>query len=228
MNKIYKSAITAGFVVTFLMPISVSALSSSSTTETKTTESTQTKVASTQELRIRTGTTVEDRVKADKAKLKAQLTEIEKTRIKNKCKASQNLVKAQATRAANFEQSRKKVYQGIIDRLENLAVKLDAANKTDLASKVRTEKTALSTKADAVYAGLQDYKLTLEDLAASDCVADPTAFKAVLEAARVARDNIKLKTKDFRDYYSQTTVKVLGEVKQALGTTSDTKKEGAN
>lgn len=216
MKKVsYKVSLLA-LLASLVIPSTVMAMSGSD------------KVATIAENRQRTGTTLEDRLKADKAKLKVQLSEADKAKTKNKCKAAQNLVKAQATKAANFEASRKKVYDGVLDRLEKLAVKLEAAGNSDQAAKVRAEKIALSAKADAVYAALQDYKQVLDDLAGNDCTADPTAFKAALEASRAARDAVKSKTKDFRDYYTQTTVKILAEVKKALGTSTETKTEGAN
>jgi hypothetical protein len=75
MKKVsYKVSLLA-LLASLVIPSTVMAMSGSD------------KVATIAENRQRTGTTLEDRLKADKAKLKVQLSEADKAKTKNKCKA---------------------------------------------------------------------------------------------------------------------------------------------
>ncbi len=183
----------------------------------------QTTDASVKENRKRKQSTLEERVASDKKTFNKSLSSADQTKTKNKCKAAQNKIAAYQKQVVNYEESRRNVYQKIIDRLESLASKLDAVGKTTDAATVKSQKAEMQNRADVVYAAIQDYAQALSDLSSVDCSADPTAFQAVLEASRTARQTVQSKAKELREYYSGTVTKVLSDIKSGLAKSADQK-----
>jgi chromosome segregation ATPase len=158
--------------------------------------------------------------------LKVKPTTAEVARLKLKCVAGQTKVKALETRVDNGITTRIEAYNNLTDRLEKLTTKLKAAN-VDIA-KLEEETTELKTKISTFEADLAKYKVTLQDLRALGCQADPTGFKAALEAARSARATVAADAAIIRAYVKDPIKVTLADLKTNLdkNTTDDKSKEG--
>ncbi len=152
-----------------------------------------------------------DRLKARVAELKIKLTLAEQTKIKAKCVAAQANVKTLESRVDAGLPTRGKAYAELLDHLDKLIVKLKAAN-VDTAE-LEKERAALKGKIDTFSSDLAKYKLALDDLKVLGCVADPSAFKATLEAARTSRATVASDAAAIRSYVNDTVKPTLKTLK---------------
>jgi chromosome segregation ATPase len=123
-------------------------------------------------------------------------------RLKLRCSAAQGKVHSLSGRIKGIETSRNEVYKNITDQLASLQTRLQQKDidTTELQANIAT----LRTKIDGYKTDLTTYKQRVSDVAALDCKADPSAFKAALEAARAARLKVASDIKDIHDYLTGT------------------------
>lgn len=160
-------------------------------------------------------TTLQERLQERKDALKTRLTAVQEARLKARCKTSQGAaIKSLAGRVKGLETSRHEVYENLVNRLEKASDKLEAKglDVATLNSQIDTLKSKIST----FEADLATYKQALSDLQEMDCVADPTAFQASLEAARTARAKVAQDAADIKTYATDTIKPTLVSLRTQL------------
>jgi len=170
---------------------------------------------------------LETRIEKHKSELKTKLSTAKQNSIKSKCKASQGKVSSISGRIKGLETSRTQVYKNLTTRLTTLSQKLKdkGVDTTDL----NAQKAELSKKVDTFKTDRTDYKQAVSDLEKLDCVSDPTAFQASLEAARTARAKVADDAKAVRAYLNDTIKPTLKTIRQTLEATTKTEdNEGTN
>lgn len=174
--------------------------SSSSTTDGPLTEQQKTELAK--------------RLSDRKTELKTKLTVAETAKIKGKCTTSQGVISSLGQRIKGIETSRTEVYNNVIDNLTKLSTKLKAKNIDT--TTLDTEITTLKAKVATFNTDLTAYKQAVTDLKNMDCVTDPTAFKASLEAARTAREKVSKDAADIRTYLKDTVKVTLKDLRSQV------------
>ncbi len=159
------------------------------------------------------------RLEERKAALKTKLTNAEQLRLKSKCKASQGNLSSLKGRINGIETSRTNVYRELVERLTKLSGKLKekGADTSQLDSQI----SELKTKIDSFNSDLASYKEAVSDLAAMDCVQDPTAFKASLDTARTARQKVSDDAAAIKAYVKDTIKPTLQQLRASLEKTED-------
>lgn len=163
------------------------------------------------------------------AELKTKPTAAETARLKLKCVGGQAKVKALEARVDNGITARSEAYNNLVDRLGKLTDKLKAAGVDT--TKLETETTELQTKITTFQTDLAKYKIALTDLQGLGCQADPTGFKAALEAARSARATVAADAVAIRAYVKDPIKVTLAEIKSSFAEDSETStdnKQGGN
>ena len=160
-----------------------------------------------------------DRIKAYGTELKIKLTAADIARLKTKCVAAQGLVKALDTRVDNGITARSKAYDELLSNIDGLIVKLKAAkvSTTDL----EAQRVVLKTKIDTFKTDLAKYKVALSDTHGLGCLADPSGFKASLEAARTARTTVATDALAIRTYVKETIKVTLKTIRENLAKTTN-------
>lgn len=161
-------------------------------------------------------TKTEERIKQRVTDLNVKLNSTEERRVKDRCKNAQTAVKTLSNRVKGTETSRNEIYQNLRDRLDNLVTKLNTQN-VDTAA-LTQQITVLEQKITTFKTDLASYKQALSDLENMDCQADPTGFKASLEAARKQRENLNNLIKDIRTYVQDTIKPTLQTIRDQLNT----------
>jgi hypothetical protein len=164
------------------------------------------------------------RIQSHITALKIRLTTAEAARLKLRCVAGQAKVKLLDTQVNNGITARLEAYNNVADRLDTLSAKLKAA-KVDT-TKLAAEQTELANKIATFQADLATYKLDLEDLQGLGCQADPTGFKAALEAARSARATVAADAAAIRAYVKDPIKVTLTEIKTTLDKSNATSQGG--
>lgn len=168
-----------------------------------------------------------ERIDKRKADLKITLNAAKQARLKSRCKASQGKLQSIQGRIKGLETSRTQVHANTLQRLTKLSEKL-AAQGIDV-SGLESQITEISLLVEAFNADVVVYKEAVVDLATMDCVADPTAFQASLEAARTARTKASESSKAIRTYLKDTIRPTLTEIKKQLPGNEQTEaSEGTN
>jgi chromosome segregation ATPase len=160
------------------------------------------------------------RLEKRKAELKTSINAAKQARIKSRCKASQGKLSSISGRIKGLETSRSQVYKNLINRLDNLSDKL-AAKGADVAT-LDEQITQLETLIETFNTDLAAYKQAVADLADMDCVADPTAFQASLDAARTARAKTHESAKAVRSYLTGTIKPTLKDIRAQLEPAEET------
>jgi len=159
------------------------------------------------------------RVESYKKTLKETLTAAVKTRITERCVASQALVKVRSTNNSNAGAARTTSYNAIATKLESLSTA--AAAKGAPVTTLNANITELKVKIVAFTTADTTYKDALADLSALDCKTDPTAFKAALETARSDQASVFAASKAIRAYLVDTVKPTLSAIKTALNSTAN-------
>lgn len=214
MKKRIKILVSAVFLAP-LFTVSV-ALAVDEPVTTTTTETSQNQMSADQKQKM------EQRVKERKDAAKLRLNNAEQTRIKNRCANAQGVVRNVEGRINGIQTSRTQVYGNLVDRLTKLEARL--ATKGVDTAELKTQITTLQEKIEKFNADLAAYKDAVADVAAMDCANDPIAFKASLEAARTARQQLKVDGADIKTYVNDTIKVTLKTIRQTLssGTTEST------
>lgn len=169
-------------------------------------------------------TTLEQRITEYKAALTIAPTTAQQATIKAKCKPAQAINKALITRVTATDKTRVQVYGDVTSILETIVPRIKEA-KVDVESltKQQAELTDIVTE---YLTSVATYKTVLSDLDEVDCVADPVAFKATLEAARTARTVVNNSMVAVKQYANETIKPSLAEAKASLS--DDTEKDAAD
>lgn len=166
-----------------------------------------------------------ERLKQRKTELKTKVDAVKQARLKSKCKASQGGLSSIRGRIKGLETSRSHVYANLVDRLTKTSQKLK--DKGVDTAELDVQITELDTLITTFNTDLTAYKLAVGDLADMDCVADPTAFQASLEAARLARTKTADDAKAIRTYLSDTIKPTLKDLRAQVEKESETEGGGA-
>lgn len=165
-----------------------------------------------------------ERLAKRKAELKTKLDAVKQARIKNKCKASQGNLSSIRGRIKGLETSRSHVYENLVNRLTKTSQKLK--DKGLDTAELDTQITELNTLIATFNTDLAAYKLAVGDLAEMDCVAEPIAFQASLEAARLARTKTADDAKAIRTYLADTIKPTLKTLRSLVEKESETESGG--
>lgn len=149
-----------------------------------------------------------------KAELKTKLSTAEQTKIKTKCKSTQGNLSSLSGRIKGVETSRTEVYGGLVARLSILSNRLQNQNIDNSALKANIAE--LQNKITVFNTDLAAYKQAVEDLKNMDCAADPTAYKASLEAARAALTKVKTDAAAIHTYVKENIKPTLQDVRSKL------------
>jgi hypothetical protein len=158
---------------------------------------------------------LKERIEKRKADLKTKITLAQQNRIKSRCKSSQGLVASVDGRIKGIETSRAHVYENLVSRLTKVSEKLKNAGVAT--AELDAQIAELQTKITTFNTNLATYKQAVTDLGVLDCVADPTAFQASLDAARLARKQVTEDSKAIKAYTKETIKATLAGLKSQLG-----------
>ncbi len=179
--------------------------------QTPTTTSAQTTTAAQAEAQKQA---MQTRVQQRKDALKLKLTTVQQKRLQSRCKAAQGKITSEQAKVTGVSTSRTKVYANISTQLTNLEAKLNGQGLDTTA--LKADIAALKTKIDTFNTDLATYKDAVSDLAAMDCVADPTAFKASLETARTTRKQLRTDSEAIHAYIKDTIKPILATLRTQL------------
>lgn len=161
----------------------------------------------------------EARLQALKAKRESSLTDLQATRIKNRCTAAQTklaalLVKDQAkiNSVAGAHARISESLLSILDRLQSADV-----NTTALEQVIEDFQNEVS----GLEVLMADHIITLTDLSEFDCEADPEAFQAALLQVREDRASIKQQIKTVREFLQNNVKPALQSIKSQIATGDD-------
>lgn len=228
MKKRLRYIISGGVIASFLLVSPLAALAESNTSsnapddgsDSASSSSTMTKTDDSMDSVKTDAGSIKDRLEKIKTSLKIKLTTVEQARLKTRCKASQAVIATLNDRFGNSVVNRTKAYDELISRLNNIVVKLQAANIAT--TELEAEIAALQTKVATYKTDLVSYRQALSDLKLVDCATDPTAFKAALEAARAAHMTLVGDTTAIKTYVVSTIKPTLQTIRQQLETQKST------
>lgn len=155
-----------------------------------------------------------ERIAERKAALKTKLTAAQQKRIQARCKSAQGKITELNAKSANTQQARLKVYGDVTTRLNDFQTKV-AAQGVDTTI-LKTQLTELQTKIDTFQSDVKVYTDAVADTAALDCVADPTAFKASLDASRSALTKVREDAVAIRTHLNQNVKPAMVTIKTEL------------
>lgn len=164
-----------------------------------------------------------------KAALKTRLDAAKQARIKNRCKPAQGKLNSIRGRVKGLETSRTQVYENLVSRLNKMSEHLETkgVDTTELDGQIAE----LVILVETFNTDLAAYKEAVSDLAAMDCVADPTGFQASLEAARAARTKVAEDAKAIRTLLSDSIKPTLVDLRKSMesgGTEEESEAETDN
>lgn len=161
---------------------------------------------------------LQDRVEKRKARQETRLDAVRERRLKTVCRGAQGRLRAAEARVQGVQRRRTTVYTNLLERLENLSesLKLAGVDTTEYDKQVAE----LSSKISTFSQHLEEYTQSVSDMVDVDCVADPEAFQASLEAARTSRAELIKEAKEIRTYLTGTVRQTLVNIRQKLNTGS--------
>lgn len=130
----------------------------------------------------------EERTSAAKAAFPQQLSDEQKQHIASRCKIAQERLDAIAGRLDDRGSSLLQVYSMVDRNLAAIQKRLNA-HQTDT-SIIDIFLISYRRQSNDLSAALENYSHALGDVVSVDCVSDPTAFKSLLENARVKRKDL--------------------------------------
>ncbi len=154
------------------------------------------------------------RVAAYKADLVEDIKKGEQDKIKLRCSVAQANAKTLATRLAGVQKARNTAYDKILGDLNVLLGRLE--NQAYETTALKENIDALQAKVDAFKVGMNNYYLAVNDLATIDCMNDPVAFAATLQAARKAHQAVQPQIADIRAYITNTVKPTLVQVRDQI------------
>lgn len=166
---------------------------------------------------------LQERLTKRKAELKVRLTNAEKQRLQARCKNANGPISSLSGRIKGIETSRTQVYENLVDRLTKLSTKLQDRNLDT--TEFDAEIAELQEKITTFQTDLTAYKEAVSDLGSMDCAADVEAFKASLEAARSAREKLKMDVVGIKAYVNDTIKPTLKSIRDQIASQDGTDTE---
>lgn len=160
------------------------------------------------------------RIEEYKKRLSEKLSAVEERRLKNSCKAAQQIAANLANSVTEIQQRRQTAYDKVNESLNRLVAKLIEAG-VDIAE-LEAANSEFSKQKDDYLSAINTYKLAVEDLTQMDCEADPEAFKAALTTAREVRVSIVSSSQSLRAYLTDVIKPILIEIKQQMSSAQPT------
>ncbi len=167
---------------------------------------------------------LQERITAAKEKAASRVSVAQERRLAGLCKASQTIIEKVQSNTGTFLENRQAKYTAISDKFNLLARKLAAAGADT--TELNTAITEMEVKSSTNSTALNDYATSLNDLTEIDCASDPSGFKAILETARLQRQEVLSQTMSVRTYINETIKPILQGIRTSLQTT--TEGEGTN
>lgn len=156
---------------------------------------------------------LEQRLEQRKATRQTRLTNAQSTRLKARCQAAQTLVGKVEEKLTATHTKRTGAYGQAVSRLQDIVKKVGStADTTDLQANIQT----LKEKSAAFEAAVKAHQQTLDDVQQMDCVADPTAFRASLDQAKIEHQAVRQAAADIRSYLNDTVKPTLQAIRAAL------------
>lgn len=169
---------------------------------------------------------LDERLKKRKEALKLRLTNTEKVRIENRCKAAQGNLKSLEGRIQGIKTSRTHVYSNLTQRLTKLRDKLAAKGIDTI--QLNGAIADLEKKTTEFNDALADYIQAVTDLAIMQCSSDAEGFKASLERARQLQGELRDKALAIKSLLNDTIKPLLVEMRSQLAETSSSDSAGGN
>ena len=160
--------------------------------------------------------TLKERVADYKAKQTTKLTIAQETALKAKCKAAQLVGKTLTAKVVATTSARTKVYDEITKNLVTITGRITDADVDT--SELTTLQTELKKLIAAYTVSAESYKVTLTDLGEIDCIVDPVAFQATLDAARTNRAVVAKDATAIRTFVTETIKPALTAAQETLTT----------
>lgn len=170
---------------------------------------------------------LQERLTKRKAAVKTKLTKVQETRLKNRCKAAQGLIQSISSNTKQVSTSRSEVYSKIIARMSSLSesLKKQGIDTSELDGMITELKTLIAT----FETNMADLRQSAIDLSSMDCAADPSGFKASLEALRTSRVAVVKSSTDIRAHIKDIIKPELETIKAGLdGSSTSRQKEEVN
>jgi chromosome segregation ATPase len=222
MNNRLRLIISAAFAVPLLI-VGVASAVDTTTTEgagTTSTAASETAKPTAAPLSADEQAALQKRLQERTTKLKAKVTATEQQRLQARCKSAQGQLSSLSGKLNQHEQSRSGTYSGLIARLSQLQGRLNGQGIDGAPLQVHID--SLKAQIDTYNTHLATYKQALSDAAAMDCAANPDAFKASLEAARVARTTVRQDATAIKEYVKTSIKPTLASVRTQLETSPKT------
>lgn len=169
---------------------------------------------------------LEERLKKRKETLKLRLTNVEKTRLENRCKATQGALSSLQGRSKVAQTSREQVYSNLIQRLSNLEERLadSGLDTTDFKESIAE----LEQKIAEFNTALTDYIQAVTDLAIMRCSEDAEGFKASLERARQLHGELRSRAIAIKTLVKEKIKPTLVEIRAQLADKSESDGDGGD
>ena len=160
------------------------------------------------------------RIEKRKVELKTKLTNLQQTRIKQRCKPAQGLITGATAKLNLVEKNRSEKYTALLQKLNEAETKLakEGVNTTDL----KTQIAVLQTKVDTFKTDLTAYKQSITDTKEIDCTTDPVGFKASLESSRALLAKLKVDATEIRTHLTTKVKPAIVAAKSQLPKTVET------
>ncbi|CAN5680475.1 hypothetical protein BH23PAT1_BH23PAT1_3280 [soil metagenome] len=155
-----------------------------------------------------------ERLEQRRAARNLRLTFAEQQRIRSVCKPSQGKLQSLKGRITGLETSRTERYGNLVNRLERASDKLQ--EKDVDTGQLDAQVSELKTKITTFETALAEYKLVVSDLGEMECVESPDLFKASLEAARDARQQVKQAADEIKAFLQASIKPTLQQIRTQL------------
>jgi len=153
------------------------------------------------------GGTFADRLAQRKAEREITLDEKDQKRLGERCTTTQGKIRTLYQGVTKIIEDRKKSYQQVDAKLWVTIGRLKLANRDTF--ELEKQRTNLADKLNDFQVTATNYTQTLDDIQVVNCKADVIGFKALLDTARLYRQQVIDKTAAIRDY-------VVNDVKATL------------
>ena len=153
------------------------------------------------------GGTFADRLAQRKAEREIKLDEKDQRRLANQCVAAQGKVRTLYQSVTKIAEERKTAYQKVDAKLWVTIGRLKLANRDTF--ELEKQRANLAGKINDFQTTAANYTQTLDDIQVINCQADVVGFKALLDTARLYRQQVVDKSADIRGY-------VINDIKATL------------
>ncbi len=160
-----------------------------------------------------------ERIKKYKNRAEQPTDVVKARKITNVCRSAGGKITSARARHEAVIRTRVSTYQTVVGRLDRLERKLQTAEiQPSTQESIATANTEFQQRtADAIIV-LQEYGQILDDIIAMDCEADPEAFHAALQAARLEMRSARQESSDVKSYAQDTIKNLLQGLRAELAT----------